>query len=155
MFLYYWFEMSTDLFYTLHWNLCSLCVRLMSTYGYSVMHSVYRLYIQHNQIVSRLNFFTIQNDYLLINVVPSKQTPLETKQWAHHHYKNSYRYCSKRGQRILQFFFNYSPPVWLYSVQKGKHLSVVGIEEEGRINALSQIKTVLFWIAYTLGQAFM
>ena len=37
--------MSNDLFYTLHWNLCSLWIRHLSTYGYIVMQSVYRLVI--------------------------------------------------------------------------------------------------------------
>ena len=46
-------------------------------------------------------------------------------------------YCSKLGQHSLQFFFNYSPPVWLYSVQKVKHISVVGIAEEEKNSALS------------------
>jgi hypothetical protein len=50
------------------------------TYDYLVMQSVYELYIQPNQIVSRLNLLYHKNIYLLINVVPSKHAPWESKE---------------------------------------------------------------------------
>jgi hypothetical protein len=104
MFPYYLLQMCMDLLYT-HYTETSVarCIHHLSTYGYLVMQSVHRLYMQHNQIVSRLNLLHHNNTYLLTNVVPSKYSESDNCIIIKGICKVN---CSKLHKCILQFFLN-------------------------------------------------